>query len=137
MKEMAKHHQMPDASYAEVYVKYYAYNMKDIDQNEADWRRFVDTVVAIIDKTGKADIVIEASASHVPTKTFGTNENLSNQRMEDARKRLLEAVKTRNKDEKLILLEAVNHLVQGPRYTGDFKNTDKYGKFQYVKLKVH
>ncbi len=137
LKEMAKHHIMPDASYAEVYVKYYAYNMKDIDQNEADWKRFVDTVSAIIEKKGKADIVIEASASHVPTRTFGTNENLSNQRMEDARKRLLEAVKARGKDEKVILLEAVNHLVQGPKYEGDFKNTDKYGKFQYVKLKVH
>jgi hypothetical protein len=27
--------------------------------------------------------------------------------------------------------------VQGPKYDGDFKNTDKYGKFQFVKLKVH
>jgi len=30
----------------------------------------------------------------------------------------------------------VNHLVQGPKYEGDWKNTDKYSKFQFVKLKV-
>ncbi len=42
----------------------------------------------------------------------------------------------RGKDPNKILLEAVNHIVQGPRYKGDFKDTDKYGKFQYVKLKV-
>jgi hypothetical protein len=24
----------------------------------------------------------------------------------------------------------------GPRYNGDYQNTEKYGKFQYVKLKV-
>ncbi|MCB0782428.1 MAG: hypothetical protein KDC03_23305, partial [Flavobacteriales bacterium] len=78
----------------------------------------------------------EASASKVPTKTFGTNENLSRQRMEDARARLLEAVRARGKDETKLYLEAVNNLVQGPRYQGDYKNTDKYGKFQYAKLKV-
>ncbi|HMZ48595.1 MAG TPA: hypothetical protein PLP28_06430, partial [Flavobacteriales bacterium] len=66
----------------------------------------------------------------------GTNDNLSNQRMEDARKRLLEAVKARGKDETKLLLEAVNHLVQGPKYVGDYQNTEKYGKYQYVKLKV-
>ncbi len=137
LKEMAKHHQMPDANYSAVYSKFYAYNMKDIDQNDADWKRFVDTVSTLIERKGKADIVIEASASHVPTKTFGTNENLSNQRMEDARKRLLESVQGRSKDTSKLLLEAVNHLVQGPAYKGDFKNTGKYGKFQYVKLKVH
>jgi len=27
--------------------------------------------------------------------------------------------------------------VQGPRYAGDFKDTGKYGKYQFVKLKVH
>ena len=35
-----------------------------------------------------------------------------------------------------LLLEAVNHLVQGPKYVGDYQNTEKYGKYQYVKLKV-
>ena len=72
----------------------------------------------------------------MPTKTFGTNENLSNQRMEDARKRLLEAVSARGKDTSKLLLEAVNHRVQGPKYRGDYKDTEKYGKFQFVKLKV-
>ncbi|MBP7409528.1 MAG: hypothetical protein KA941_12285, partial [Flavobacteriales bacterium] len=64
------------------------------------------------------------------------NENLSRQRMEDARKRLIEAVQARGLDPNKLRLEAVNNLVQGPRYQGDFQNTDKYGKFQYVKLKV-
>jgi hypothetical protein len=43
-------------------------------------------------------VVIEAAPPKVPTKTFGTNENLSNKRMEDARARLLEAVTARGKD---------------------------------------
>ncbi len=72
----------------------------------------------------------------MPTKPSGTNENLSRQRMEDARKRLLEAVAARGADTSKLKLEAVNNLVQGPRYQGDYQNTEKYGKFQFVKLKV-
>jgi hypothetical protein len=136
VKEKAGKHVAPDGTYADEYAKFYPYNAKDIDQNEERWKQFVDVVVGLIDKNGKANVVIEASASKVPTKTFGTNENLSRQRMEDARTRLLEAVKARGKDETKLYLEAVNNLVQGPRYAGDFKNTEKYGKFQYAKLKV-
>lgn len=129
-------HVTPDASYADQYEKYYAYNKKDIDVNEAEWKRFIDSVVGLLDKNGKVHVVIEASASHVPTKTYGTNEALSNKRMEDARARLVEAVRARGKNADDLLLEAVNHLVQGPKYAHDYKNTEKYGRFQYVKLKV-
>lgn len=137
LKEKGEKHVAPDATYVGEYAKYYAYNIKDIDQAEADWKSFIDKVVGVMDKDGSARIVIEASASRVPTKTFGTNENLSNQRMEDARKRLLEAVNGRGKDGAKLMLEAVTHKVQGPRYEGDYKNTEKYGKYQFVKLKVH
>ena len=131
-----KQHVTPDATYAGEFVKYYAYNIKDIAQNEADWVKYIDAVIAAIDKVGKASVVIEASASKVPTKTFGTNENLSRQRMEDARKRLIEAIQARGKNPDMVFIEAINNKVQGPKYLGDFQNTEKYGKFQYVKLKV-
>jgi hypothetical protein len=135
-KEKAPKHTTPDGAYADEFMKQYAYNAKDIDPNDTRWNEFIGVVVGLIEKNGKANIVIEASASKVPTKTFGTNENLSRQRMEDARTRLLEAVKARGADETKLYLEAVNNLVQGPKYAGDYKNTDKYGKFQYAKLKV-
>jgi tetratricopeptide (TPR) repeat protein len=136
VKDRVDKHVAPDAAYADEYAKFYAYNMKDIDPNEARWKQFIDVVVGLIDKNGEVRIVIEASASKVPTRTFRTNENLSRQRMEDARKRLVEAVEARGKDPNKLKLEAVNSLVQGPRYVGDFKDTEKYGKYQYVKLKA-
>ncbi len=136
VRERAGKHVAPDASYADEFAKFYAYNVKDIDQAEARWVQFIDVVVGLIQKNGEAKIVIEGSASKVPTRTFGTNENLSRQRMEDARVRLVEAVRARGADPDMLRLEAVNNLVQGPQYKGDFKNTDKYGKFQYVKLKA-
>ncbi len=136
LKERASKHTAPDASYADEYAKYYAYNVKDIDQSEQRWREFIDVVAKLITEKGEARVVIEGSASKVPTRTFGTNENLSKQRMEDARKRLVEAVRARGLDADKLRLEAVNNLVQGPRYQGDYQNTEKYGKYQYVKLKV-
>lgn len=136
IKEREIKHTAPDATYADEYAKYYAYNAKDIDQGEDRWRQFIDVVAKQITEKGEARIVIEASASKVPTKTFGTNENLSRQRMEDARARLIEAIKARGLDANKLRLEAVNNLVQGPRYQGDYQNTEKYGKYQYVKLKV-
>lgn len=136
VKEKAGKHTAPVATYADEFAKFYAYNMKDIDQGDARWKEFIDVVVKLINEKGEARVVVEASASKVPTKTFGTNDNLSRQRMEDARKRLVEAVQARGADPNKLMLEAVNHLVQGPRYLGDYQNTEKYGKYQYVKLKV-
>ncbi|HEY0976327.1 MAG TPA: hypothetical protein VGE21_02560 [Flavobacteriales bacterium] len=136
MKEKAAKHVAPDASFADQYVKYYEYNQKDIDQAEAEWKKFLDSVIGLLEKNGKVNVVIEASASHVPTKTYGTNDKLSTKRMEDARTRLIEAVTARGQDPNKLFLEAVNHLVQGPKYKGDWKDTAKYGKYQYVKLKV-
>lgn len=136
LKAKGDAHVAPDASYADEFAQFFAYNAKDINENDARWKEFVEVVVGLIDKNGEARVVIEASASKVPTRTFGTNENLSRQRMEDARTRLVEAIKARGKDANLLKLEAVNNLVQGPRYQGDYQNTDKYGKFQYAKLKV-
>ncbi|WKZ67772.1 MAG: hypothetical protein QY325_07535 [Flavobacteriales bacterium] len=136
VKEKAGKHTAPVATYADEFAKFYAYNMKDIDQGDARWKEFIDVVVKLINEKGEARVVVEASASKVPTRTFGTNDNLSRQRMEDARKRLVEAVQARGADPNKLMLEAVNHLVQGPRYLGDYQNTEKYGKYQYVKLKV-
>jgi len=126
----------PGAGYLDEFVKFYAYNDKDISQSEARWKEFIDAVADVVSKNGGARIVIESSASKVPTRTFKTNENLSRQRMEDGRSRLVEALKAKGVDVDKVTLEAVNSRVQGPRYDGDFQNTEKYGKFQYVKLKV-
>lgn len=136
LKETGVVRTTPEGGYADEFAKFYAYNAKDIDQSDARWKQFIDVVVGLIDKNGQARVVIEASASKVPTRTYGTNENLSRKRMEDARQRLVEAVTARGKDANALRLEAVNSLVLGPRYEGDYQNTDKYGKYQYVKLKV-
>lgn len=135
-KEEGEKHVTPVASFAAEFTKYYAYNQSGIAMADAEWTDFITKVVKVLDDQGSVKVTIEASASHVPTKTYGTNDKLSNLRMEAARKSLLDAVRAAGKDPSKLLLESVNHLVQGPKYTGDYKNTEKYGKFQFVKLKV-
>lgn len=135
-KEEGEKHVTPDASYAAEYVQYHGYNEKDINTGDAQWKEFIAKVVALLEKQPTVNITIESSASHVPTRTYGTNDKLSTTRMEEARKQLLDAVKAAGKDENSLLLGSLNHLVQGPKYQGDFRDTAKYGKFQYVKLKA-
>ncbi len=135
-KKTAPPRTTPDAKYVDEFTKQFGYNMKDIDQSDARWTAFIDKVIGLIDSNGQANVVIEASASKVPTRTFGSNEVLSRERMDEAKKRLVDAVKARGKDASLLKLEAVNNKVQGPKYAGDYQNTEKYGKFQYVTLKV-
>ncbi len=135
-KEEGEKHVTPDATFAAEYTKYHGYNKMEIDLADPKWTEFIAKVGKLLDDNGSAKVTIEASASHVPTKTYGTNEKLSNLRMEAARKSLLDAMRAAGKDPSKLLLESVNHLVQGPNYQGDYKNTEKYGKFQFVKLKL-
>ncbi|HMC96698.1 MAG TPA: hypothetical protein VKG92_03540, partial [Flavobacteriales bacterium] len=107
VRERASKHVAPDGSYADEFAKFYAYNVKDIDQSDARWVQFIDVVAGLITNNGQALVVIEGSASKVPTRTFGSNENLSRQRMEDARARLVEAVRARGLDPDKLRLEAV------------------------------
>lgn len=131
-----KEHVTPKGTYTKEYQKFFAYNEKDIDQNERNWSDFVNKVVELLGSQGTVNIVVEASASKVPTKTFGTNQNLSDQRLQVAVDRLIADVTKKGMDAKKMLLEAKNSLVQGPTYKGDYQDTEKYGKFQYVKLKL-
>lgn len=127
-----------DVVYPANYSKYYRYNEKDISQDETNWTVFVDGVVKLIQANGKANVVIESSASKVPTRTFGTNDNLSKARSADAKARLIEALQARGADPAKVYVEAVNSLIQGPNYQGDYiAGKAVYEKFQYVTLKAH
>ena len=54
----------------------------------------------------------------------------------EAKEMLINKLKTAGVDLSTVKIVAINSVVQGPKYKGDFKDTEKYGKFQYIKLKA-
>ncbi len=120
-----------------VYQKFYGYNKKGVESDEEMWEKYVAGVVLLIEKRGYAKVDIEGSASYVPTRTWKTNDILCKKRSEDGKAKLMAELKKRNIDTSKVKIGVVNSIVQGPKYEKDFKNTDKYGKYQYLKMKAY
>lgn len=119
------------------YERFYTYNKKGIAQDEANFNKMLDDIEKIVECRGKVMVEIEASASKVPTSTYGTNENLSRQRASSAKERLLNALKARGIDSSKIVIQAVNARVLGPDYNNDYlTNRAEYEKYQYIKIFV-
>jgi hypothetical protein len=76
----------------------------------------------------KIILIIESSASYVPTSKFGNNETLAKARAEAMKKALMKEIKNKA-NVKLELKSGVN----GPAYNNDYQDQSKYEKYQYVK----
>lgn len=115
---------------------YFNYNVKAIDVNSEDFRKFIEPLVLCVKDKGTIEIEIESSASQVPTATYGTNERLSKARAEEARTRVTKALAAKGVKKDNIQVKTVDAKVQGPEYANDRKDTEKYEKFQFVKIKA-
>jgi len=118
------------------FQKFYGYNEKGVESEEERFKTFLDGIQNILEQKGSVNIEVEGSASYVPTRTFGSNKKLSTFRSNEAKEMLLKKLKEAGVNLSKVKIVAVNSLVQGPKYKGDFKDTEKYGKFQYIKLKA-
>lgn len=118
------------------FQKFYGYNEKGIGTEEDRFKVFVSGVESIIAKRGFANVEVEGSASTVPTRIFKNNNLLSKKRSEEAKDILLKVLKENGVDLSKVKLQSVNSVVQGPKYSMDFKKTDKYAKYQYILLKA-
>lgn len=117
------------------FEKFYNYNQKDINKSNKEFKKFIDEVMDIIKARGKVDMTFESSASKVPTTTFVTNENLTLKRANDAKDRVMEALKSKGVDTKKVNIVAYSTLVQGPEFNDDWiENKETYEKFQYIKI---
>lgn len=118
------------------YERYYNYNKKGVSDDK-NFNKFVNDAAKLVKANGVVYIDIESSASKVPTATFKTNENLAKVRMEEAKKRLIIALKAKGISEDKIKFVSETSMVQGPEYNDDYKeNADEYHKYQYIRLKA-
>jgi len=119
------------------YTQKFLYNEKAIEASEADFKAFVEKLVPLVERHKDIKVQIESSASHVPTKSYSDNNELTRQRARDARNKMLELFALFQSDlNRIIFLDDVT-LVQGPAYSSDYKKQmAKYLPFQYVKIRV-
>jgi tetratricopeptide (TPR) repeat protein len=115
------------------YQENFNYNRKGINSSNT---QFSSMITKAVNKGGKISIDIESSASRVPTKTFKSNINLASLRGDEAKRIIIDLLKTKGVSEENIVINKINSIVSGPKYIGDYTNTKKYNKFQYVKITI-
>ncbi|NND76798.1 MAG: hypothetical protein HKN39_01265 [Flavobacteriales bacterium] len=113
---------------------YYGYNQTGTDLDKERFEIFVEDVVELIEQKGNIDITLEGSASRVPTKTWGTNEKLARARVDKGKENLLTAIQAKGVDINKLNIKTIDSSVQGPIYSGDYKNIEKYTKYQFLKI---
>lgn len=117
------------------YDQYYSYNKNSINPQDPAFIKFIDQTVAEVKKLGKVDVVIESSASKVPTRAYTNNLTLSKIRAENAQKLFIDEMKKRGVTEEQIVFMRINTIVSGPPYNSDsVKNKTEYYQYQYVKI---
>lgn len=120
------------------FEKPYGYNKNVISKSEKEYKEMISNVKTLLKEDKEAQIIFEiySSASHVPTKTYKTNENLTQLRANNAMKTLITEF---SKDEDMfarINITIKDASVNGPDYDNDANNIGKYAPFQYVKIKA-
>ncbi len=116
------------------FKQYLGFNKNKLLPTEGELKYFLNRIERQLD-AGREEITIRiyASASTVPTQSFPSNEALAKKRasnVEEALKEYFAPTKYKSK----VKFEIVEAIVQGPEYTGDLENEEKYGPYQYVAL---
>lgn len=113
---------------------FFKYNVNEVDETAPEYKQFIDKLMEIKNGGSKISIQVQASASTVPTRKFKNNTDLAQLRANTTITKLKAFLKQRGVPEENIIITENKAFVSGPAYQGDPGNTDRYGKFQYVKL---
>ncbi|MCH2225654.1 MAG: hypothetical protein MK066_12860, partial [Crocinitomicaceae bacterium] len=117
------------------FMHYFAYNKNKLSTSKGDLKKFVKSAEAQL-KDGREEITINvfSSASHVPTRTYHSNENLAKIRAENMKYDLISHFEKKEKYKGKVNVVIVSSTVQGPEYERDASNKDKYSPYQFVGL---
>ena len=110
----------------------FTYNQNKIDVNSPYFTKLMDAIAAKVKAGEYVLLEFEASASKVPTRTYGSNTVLAKKRGQNAIDIVKSELQKRNIDISKVIFDTPKALVQGPDYTGDFQHQDKYEKYQYI-----
>lgn len=117
------------------YVQSFPANEKAILLSDQRFQTFMDSVAAIASPERYVSFAIESSASKVPTKTYGSNEELARVRALEAREKIEAALQKRKIPSAQYRFVQEKSLIQGPAWDPANKTRMAvYEPFQYVKI---
>ena len=117
------------------FERFFTYNKARLTKNEAEYKEFIEKLMEILNQRGNVTLAFESSASHVPTRTFKTNEALTRARADKAKQMVMESVTEAGGDASKVNVANYTTLVQGPEYQNDYEtNRETYEQFQYIKI---
>lgn len=119
------------------FIHYFAYNKNKVSVHKGELKdRIRDIEQQLKDGRESITIKIYSSASYVPTKTYGTNEKLTQIRAENIKYDILSHFEGKEKYKGRVNVVIVETIVQGPPYEKDAKNKEKYFPYQFVGFKT-
>lgn len=119
------------------FIHYFEYNKNKLDINKGKLKKFVKDIEQQL-KEGRPNITINvySSASHVPTKTYETNEKLTQIRAENMKYDVIAYFANKEEFKGRVNVVIVSAIVDGPDYVQDAGNNKKYNPYQFVGLKT-
>jgi hypothetical protein len=119
------------------FMHYFDYNKNKLSVDKGDLKRFVKEIEQQL-KDGRPSITINiySSASHVPTKTYESNEKLTQIRAENMKYDLVAHFEGKDQFKGKVNVVIVSAIVDGPEYVKDAVDTKKYKPYQFVGLKT-
>lgn len=118
------------------FENYFKYNKKQIDTKSDEFKGFITTITKCIKNNPNLIVEIESSASHVPTSTFRSNENLAAKRADEAKSVIIKALEKEGLKATQVKIN-ISSKVQGPEYNKDAKQNETiYEQYQYVKVRT-
>jgi hypothetical protein len=139
MKVISEMLELPDVlvtTYPNLKFKFlFKYNANKLSINKGELRDFVEAIEKQFEEGRQTmSINIYSSASHVPTKTYESNEKLSLMRAENMKYDLITYIQENTDFSNKVSVNIVSSIVAGPEYKNDAKNKEKYHPFQYVEV---
>lgn len=119
------------------FMHYFDYNKNKLFADKGELKKFVKEVEKQL-KEGRPTVTINvySSASKVPTKTYETNEKLTQIRAENMKYDLSTHFESKEEFKGKVNVVIVTAVVDGPDYVEDAKNLKKYRPYQFVALKT-
>ncbi|MGB0423230.1 MAG: hypothetical protein ACPGED_02860 [Flavobacteriales bacterium] len=118
------------------FQRYFLYDFHEFGKEEKKFTEFADNIESVIKANGSVTLLVESSASYVPSSRFKNNVELTNYRNKTARGQLADELEARGYKEGTDFTFGDNRkLVQGPKYKNDAqKNKATYELYQYIKI---